>query len=253
MRDLIIEDFECKYSILVLSSCNITVWDNKFTRFSKKILSKEERNMINLTYFQKSMIVGILLSDGHIEKNNGWNARIRIEHSIKNIEYIWYVYNQLSVLVNAIPLLIKRKFRAKIFYSLAFRTRQLLCLNEMYELFYDNSTCKKKIIKPDLFHYMNYITLAYWIMGDGSKLGNGIILCTDSFTLKEVILLMNILKIKFDVDSSLHFRYSVSPKDRKTLLNKGEKIARIYINGSNFNKIKYKIKPFFTKDFLYKL
>jgi hypothetical protein len=90
-------------------------------------------------------------------------------------------------------------------------------------------------------------------MGDGSKLGNGILLCTDSYSLKEVIILMNILKIKFDIDSKIQFRYSVSPIDRITLLNKGEKIARITINGSNLNKIKDKIKPFFTNDFLYKL
>lgn len=111
----------------------------------------------------------------------------------------------------------------------------------------------KKIIKPELFDYFNYISLAYWIKGDGSKYGKGIMLCTDSFTLKEVILLMNILKIKFDIDSTIHFRYSVSVKDRKTLLNKKEKIARIIINGINLDKIRNKIKPFFTKDFLYKL
>ena len=52
-----------------------------------------------------------------------------------------------------------------------------------------------KTIKLDLFHYLDYVTLAHWIMGDGAKLGKGIILCTDSFSLTEVVLLMNILKI----------------------------------------------------------
>ena len=90
-------------------------------------------------------------------------------------------------------------------------------------------------------------------MGDGSKRGKGIILCTDSFNLKEVILLMNILKIKFDIDSTIEFRYSFSPYDRKKILNKGEKAARIVINKKNLDKIRDKIKPFFTKDFLYKI
>lgn len=38
VRDLIIGDFECKDSILVLSSCNLILWDNNFTfpRFNKK-------------------------------------------------------------------------------------------------------------------------------------------------------------------------------------------------------------------------
>ena len=90
-------------------------------------------------------------------------------------------------------------------------------------------------------------------MGDGSKRGKGIILCTDSFNLKEVILLMNILKIKFDIDSTIEFRYSFSPYDRKKILNNGIKAARIVINKKNLDKIRDKIKPFFTKDFLYKI
>ena len=132
--------------------------------------------MINLTFFQKSMIVGILLSDGNIEKRKGWNPRIRIEHSFKNFNYIWFVFNELSTLINTFPLLIKRKFKSKYFYSLAFRTRQLSCLNEMYDLFYDTNKKEKvsgayaiKLIKYEIFYYINYISLAFWIMGDGSK------------------------------------------------------------------------------------
>jgi len=90
-------------------------------------------------------------------------------------------------------------------------------------------------------------------MGDGSKIGKGILLCTDSFTLKEVILLMNILKIKFNIDSTIQYRYSINLKDRKTKFNNGKKIARIVINKKNFDIIKDKIKPYFTNDFLYKL
>jgi hypothetical protein len=90
-------------------------------------------------------------------------------------------------------------------------------------------------------------------MGNGFKRGKGIVLCTDSFRLNDVILLMNILKIKFDIDSTIEFRYSINPYDRKTKLNNGNKIARIIINKYNFNKIKEKIRPYFTNDFLYKL
>ena len=64
---------------------------------------------------------------------------------------------------------------------------------------------------------------------------------------------MNILKLKFDIDSTIHFRYSISPIDRTTLLNPDKKLARIVINKFNLDKIRDKIKPYFTKDFLYKL
>ena len=64
---------------------------------------------------------------------------------------------------------------------------------------------------------------------------------------------MNILKIKFDIDSTINWRYSISSTDRKTVLNNNKKIGRIYINKLNYDKIKNKIKPYFTDDFLYKL
>lgn len=55
-----------------------------------------------------------------------------------------------------------------------------------------------KIIKIELFHYFNPIVLAHWICGDGKySESGGLILYTDSFSLNEVILIINILIIKF--------------------------------------------------------
>ena len=92
-------------------------------------------------------------------------------------------------------------------------------------------------------------------MGDGTRVGKGIILCTDSYSLNEVgaCALMNILKIKFNIDSYIQYRNSISPYDRKTILNNGKKIARIIINKNNFDKIRENIKPYFINNFLYKL
>jgi hypothetical protein len=86
-------------------------------------------------------------------------------------------------------------------------------------------------------------------MGDGSKSKKGIILCTDSYSLKEIIILMNILKIKFNIDSSIHYRVTISPNNNIIK----QKVARIYINGKNLNKIKPFIKPYFVKSMLYKI
>ena len=66
----------------------------------------------------------------------------------------------------------------------------------------------------------------------------GIILCTDCFSVKEVVLLMNILLIKFDIVSRIHFDN-----------NK----PRIYINRAELNKIKPLIRPYFVDRFLYKI
>lgn len=61
-------------------------------------------------------------------------------------------------------------------------------------------------------------------------------LCTDSFSVKEVILLMNILLIKFNIKSTIH-------------VDNGK--ARIYINKVELDKFKHLIKPYFVNSFLY--
>lgn len=229
----------------------LIVWDrlDNTSCYSKKYLSKIDRNTINITKYNRSILIGIMLSDGSMEKNKGWMPRIRLEQSVKNIKYIWYLFHQLSILVNTYPILIKRTLRGKIFFSLAFKTRQLKCLIEIYNLFFDNNG--KRYININLFHYFDYAVLAHWIMGDGSKSGKGIILCTDSFSLKEVVLLMNILLIKYDIYSTINYNISISPYDK--LKEKKRKVARIYINGKNLDKIRPFIKPYVLDCLLYKI
>jgi hypothetical protein len=40
-------------------------------------------------------------------------------------------------------------------------------------------------------------------MADGAALNKGLVLCTDSFTLQEVINLRNVLQIKYNIDSTI--------------------------------------------------
>jgi hypothetical protein len=51
-------------------------------------------------------------------------------------------------------------------------------------------------------------------MGDGSKIDKGLILYTDSYSIKEVVILINILKIKFNLDSSIRYHISVLPNNK---------------------------------------
>jgi hypothetical protein len=74
-------------------------------------------------------------------------------------------------------------------------------------------------------------------MGDGSKRNNGITLCTDSFTLEEVILLINILILKFNISPTLH---------------RENKYYRIYINNKDMTLLLPSILPHYHSHFLYK-
>lgn len=266
--DLIIKDLECKDSICVFSiirvkknilinkfyTTSIITYENRYPILKRKYkLIKQERDMINITKYEKSIIIGLILSDGWIQKRKFWNPRLGFKQSINNFPYIWYIFNKLSTLCSNYPYICKNILRGKTFFSLEFYSRQLKCLNEIYYLFYSSN---KKIIKEDLFDYMDYVVLAHWIMGDGSKKGMGLVISTNSYDLKEIILLMNILKIKFDINSSIQKckSQSIWSKSKRYENKNLNKISyQIYINKKNLNKIKFKIKPYFIDHFLYKL
>jgi hypothetical protein len=52
--------------------------------------------------------------------------------------------------------------RGKLFFSISLQTRQLSCLMEVFNLFYEFKNGKFiKVIKPELLFYMDYIILAH--------------------------------------------------------------------------------------------
>ena len=55
------------------------------------------------------------------------------------------------------------------------------------------------------------VTLAHWIIGDGTA-HSGLFICTDSFFLKEVVLLMNILNICYCLESSIKYHRENAPR-----------------------------------------
>lgn len=76
-----------------------------------------------------------------------------------------------------------------------FFTRSLACLLKIYNLFYVNG---EKIIPSNIYDLLTPVALAHWVMGDGvNDHGFGIILCSDSFSLQDIIRLMNVLTIRY--------------------------------------------------------
>lgn len=76
-------------------------------------------------------------------------------------------------------------------------------------------------------------------MDDGSKTGTGFRLNTQSYTKVENLLLIQILKDKFDLDCSLHLS--------------GNNQQRIYIKTRSMLKFKDLVSPYFHESMMYKL
>lgn len=79
-------------------------------------------------------------------------------------------------------------------------------------------------------------------MGDGAILNKGLILCTDSFTIEEVVRLMNVLKIKYNIDSRIH---GIKTKEAPR--------PRIYIIPNSMPIVINLIKPYLVPSMMYKL
>lgn len=151
------------------------------------------------TPFLRSVIVGLILGDSWLEQN-GKNALLGFLQSIDKNFYFFSLYFILTPFCVSLPKLRIRINKGKTYYALEFKTIGLPCFTELLSLFYNN---KVKIVPLEIFNLLDDIALAHWICCDGGTNKNGLYLCTDSFSLKDVILLLNVLNIKFELDCSI--------------------------------------------------
>jgi len=78
----------------------------------------------------------------------------------------------------------------------------------------------KKCVPTNIYHLLNPVALAHWIMGDGSyQPGGSLVLCTDSFSLQDVIHLMNVLIVRYGLECSLtHYHTRSNPKLHRIII-----------------------------------
>jgi len=202
-------------------------------------ISKITKFIRDITYLNTKSLdifIGLLLGDAYFKlgKNN-INIRIGFKQSIINFPFFWLVFNDLSHYCASVPRFEYAKIKDKKYGQLILDTRTYPVLNILYELFIDNNI---KIIKYDMFHYLSPIALSYWIMSDGTSSQYGLTICTDNFTIKDNIRLINILKIRYDLNCSLH-SYAGRP--------------RIYIKADSMDKLRKIVEPYIIPFSNYKL
>lgn len=113
---------------------------------------------------------------------------------------------------------------------------QLPCFNVFRDLFYSSNL---KIVPNNIYKLLTPIGLAFWIMDDGSKHGNGLHISVYAFDNEDVDMLMFTLQDKFNLKCSIHYN-----KDNK---------PRIYIFKESMVNLINLVKPYFINEMLYKL
>lgn len=190
-----------------------------------------------LPSYQFSVIIGIILSDGTFTATNrSINKHLRLKQSSDKAGYVWFVFSFLAHYCSSFPYLVRGKRDGKETMALEFYTRSLPCISEIHSMFihYD-----KKVIPLNIYELLTPVALAHLIMGDGSARDYGLTLCTDCYTLCDVIKLMNVLIIRYGLIC--------------TLQKKREGQYRIYISSKSMPLLRSITTPHMHPSMLYKL
>ena len=142
----------------------------------------------------------------------------------------------LSHYCSSYPFLVSGVRSGVRFYGLEFFTRALDCFSDIHSLFYKDSL---KGIPSNIYDLLTPVALAHWIMGDGVARPYGLQLCTDSYSLPDVVRLMNVLIIRYDLYCTLH--------------KKREFQFRIYISEKSMGKLRSVVVPHMAPSMLYKI
>jgi hypothetical protein len=111
----------------------------------------------------------------------------------------------------------------------------LPCFNFYKDSFYPSD---KKIVPYNINDNFTEISLAFWIMDDGSKQGKGLHFNTYSFSLESIDRLLNLLEIKFELKCSIHYK---------------ENKPRIYISAESMDNLRLRVRSHMHSSMLYKL
>jgi len=224
----------------IKQATSLVVWGTHLTstvgigRFTKQV-----RDMIQLPALQKSVVVGLILSDGWLRfpSKTSKSALIGFKQSLAHSDYVFFVFSFLSHYCNNTPQLKKGIRTGKEFYALEFVTRSLPCFTELYDIFYVNGV---KVVPNNIYELLTPVAFAHLILGDGGFKSKGIYLCTDSYTIQDVVRLMNVLIIRYELKCTLH----------KASNGKG---YRIYISRSSVRKVVDIVLPYIIPSMYYKV
>nr|YP_010714076.1 hypothetical protein P2X57_mgp26 [Fuscoporia gilva]WDD39639.1 hypothetical protein [Fuscoporia gilva] len=186
------------------------------------VFTKDKKMKVNkLTSYQRigphnidilSIIIGSVLGDTQLEKrSNGLGTRILFEQSNKNVEYLMWFHNYLSSRGYCNPnkpkLHTRIKKDNKVFYHYRINSYTFSSFNWLNEMFYSIDVKTDKLIKVvplNIEKYLTPLALAIWFMEDGSKLGSGVRIATNNFTLEEVQFLCDVLYKKYNLTATAH-------------------------------------------------
>lgn len=162
---------------------------------------REYRNGLNLSVKQCEMLTGMLLGDAHLEQQSSKTARLKIEHCIRQQEYVAWKYDMWKERVLTPPQLKSKQDRlGSASINVWFNTISHSELFEWHSRFYTD--CRKTVPK-DLA--LTPLALAVWFMDDGSRKSRecrGLYLNVQCYRQSEVEMLRTCLERDFELTTT---------------------------------------------------
>lgn len=165
---------------------------------SNEIESYKKR--LRLTRIQRELIVGKVLGDGHLETSDrGRTYRLKVEHSLKQKEYVDWLYTHFKEWVRTSPREIKNGTKY------GFVTYSHPALRFYGQQFYGREGRKR--IPPLIRKLLTKTALAIWYLDDGSWKSNRhktFIIHSLGYAREDQERMGQVLRERFDIETALH-------------------------------------------------
>lgn len=165
---------------------------------------------MRLSSYQKACLYGLILGDGYLQKTGKNNARLRIEHSYNQKEYVHWKYEQFKNIFASKPKKIARKHpkSKQIYYYLRLQSHSSPVFGKLRKILYDNDSGERRIV-PELASLLKSgLTLAVWYMDDGFwyERDKSAHIYVPKFTQKEMKQLVSILGEQYGIKPKWYCR-----------------------------------------------
>lgn len=187
-----------------------------------------------LTEFQQAVLVGTLLGDGSIAKH-GRHHRLFVKHKIAHRALADWK-RDVFIDFTTMPLhLFDQRLNGNRYPCVQFVTRTDPVFSEWRERFYEG---RRKIVPADIDSLVSPVSIATWLMDDGTADRAGVTFQTHSFELDEVERLAAMLCGRFQISASI-------------TTNKGRWI--LYVPKASLERLRVVVDGHVLPEFAYKL
>lgn len=181
--------------------------------------------MLSLSKEQKSILFGIILGDGYLQKTGKKNARLHLEHGKDQKQYLLWKIRKLKRFFQGKPKYLERihPISKKKYCYWRHQSQSTPYIGKLRKMFYPDG---KKKIPDNLEKYLTSLTLAVWYMDDGYYYlrDRCSYLYLGNVTEKEAKIVTRVLLEKFNITARIKQKkkgYAIyfSPKETQELKN----------------------------------